>query len=67
MIASRLGLAGAVATGAILATSQPAGQGSSLTSAMDATGKLPGDEGIYDKETAGTVTIETLEKFVPIL
>ena len=65
-IASRLGLAGAVATGAILATSQPAGQGSSLTSAMDATGKLPGDEG-YDKETAGTVTIETLEKIRPDL
>ena len=42
-IASRLGLAGAVATGAILATAQPAGRGSSLTSDMDATGKLPGD------------------------
>ena len=33
---------------------------------MDATGKLPGDEG-YDKETAGTVTIETLEKIRPDL
>ena len=55
-------LAGAAIAGvAVLATGSAAGKGSSLTSAMDAEGKLPGDEG-YNNETAGTVTVETLEK-----
>ena len=61
-----LGVAGVVAGVAILATAQPAGQGSSITSAMDAEGRLPGDDG-FDKSTAGQVSIETLQRVRPDL